>query len=192
MPTLITKVVFLAALMLTHGQVVASDDEGIQFEICYDFGCRSQSQIVLSGEEWRSVTGILNASSAAQERKRMKEAIARMEVLAGHYSPIHQDLAMNLPIHDVAKDARQYSGQLDCIDESINTTRFLNLFSQQGLLRFHDVLDRAYRRSFIRQHWAAQIEDRQTGKRYVIDSWFENNGEPPVLVSSERWHDLSL
>ncbi len=192
MPTLLRHVLSIAVMMLTLGQIYASDDEGIEFEVCHDFGCRAQSQIMLSGEEWRSVTGILNASSASQERNRIKEAIARMEVLAGNYSPIHQDLAMNLPVHDVAKDAGQYSGQLDCIDESINTTRFLTLFSKQGLLRFHEVLDRAYRRSFIRQHWAAQVEDRESGKRYVIDSWFEDNGEPPVLVSSERWHDLSL
>ena len=109
---------------------------------------------------------------------------------------------MNLPVvveHETGKKERTptasaslFPGQLDCIDESLNTTRYLVLFEQAGPAQVHQVGKRVYRRSILNQHWAAQVIDTTTSKRYVIDSWFEDNGEQPVLVSSERWHDLSL
>jgi len=187
-----TRHIIITALTLLVWFQPAAAEKGIEFEVCYDFGCRTQATINLSDEEWQSVKAIFNAENPIDERKQMKQAVATMEVLAGKYSPIHQDLAMNMPVLQSAADALNYSGQLDCIDESINTTLFLQMFSDHGWLKFHAVLDRAYRRSFITQHWAAQVEDRLSGERYVIDSWFDENGALPVLVTSERWHDLSL
>ena len=178
-------------LLLSVLPVSASSlDRNVSLDICYDFGCRSTSRITLSETEWRSVYSLFSAEDAVSERKKMKLAIAQMETLVGRHSPVHRDLAMNLPVDRAA--SQLFPGQLDCIDESINTTRFLTLFADQGLIRFHRVLDRAYRRSFLTQHWAAQIEELESGRRFVIDSWFEGNGQPPILVSSERWHDLSL
>ena len=164
----------------------------VTLEVCYDFGCKNRSMVTLDRSEWDSVEKLLDAQNPRDERKQIKHAIARMETLIGQYTPLHKDLGMNLPITDAAESSDLFPGQLDCIDESINTTRYLQLMQQRGLLRFHSVLKRAYRRSFITQHWAAQIIDHQSGQKFVIDSWFEKNGEPPVLVSSERWHDLSL
>jgi len=187
-----TRYAVIVVLTLIVWLQPAVAEEGVQFEVCYDFGCRTKAEINLSNEEWQSVQEIFTADNPIDERKQMKLAVARMEVLAGQYSPIHQDLAMNMPVLQSAADALNYSGQLDCIDESINTTLFLQMFSDHGWLQFHSVLDRAYRRSFITQHWAAQVEDRLSGERYVIDSWFDENGALPVLVSSKRWHDLSL
>ena len=172
---------------------------GVSFTVCYDFGCRNSSEVSLRGDEWQSIVSLFDASDAIKERDLIKQAIAQMETLAGKYSPVHKDLGMNLPPvapageDDVpVRSSSLFPGQLDCIDESMNTTRYLTLFEQAGLLRFHRVGKRVYRRSFLYQHWAAQVEDISSGKRYVIDSWFEPNGEQPVLVSSERWHDLSL
>ena len=99
---------------------------------------------------------------------------------------------MNLPVTDGTHQTSLFPGQLDCIDESINTTRYLELFEQAGLLKFHRVTERAYRRSLFDQHWAAQLQDLKSSRRYVIDSWYGDNGEPPLMVSSERWMDLSL
>jgi hypothetical protein len=163
----------------------------VSYEICYDFGCRHQAEIVLSDEEWSSIEALLKADKAADERQQLKLAVARMEYLTGLYSPTHRDVGMNLPVIADGTKSDLFPGQLDCIDESINTTRYLKLFEQAGLLRFHRVEKRAYRRSFFDQHWAAQLQDLATKRRYVIDSWFDDNGELPVLVSSERWLDLS-
>ena len=42
----------------------------------------------------------------------------------------------------------------------------------------------------VTQHWAAQIEEVATGRRFVYDTGFKDNGRPPIMVSSERWHNL--
>ena len=163
----------------------------VSYQICYDFGCKHQAEIVLSDQEWSSIEALLNADKAEDERQQLKLAVARMEYLSGLYSPTYRDVGMNLPVTADNTKSDLFPGQLDCIDESINTTRYLELFEQAGLLKFHRVAERAYRRSFFDQHWAAQLQDLTTSRRYVIDSWFEDNGELPVLVSSERWMDLS-
>ncbi|MGI9317791.1 MAG: hypothetical protein ACR2QW_10690 [bacterium] len=171
---------------------VCSSHANVTFEVCFDFGCKSRGQVSLSAGEWSSVSTILNAATAVGERKRIKRAIAWMEILAGQYTPTHRDLGGNLLSLNSDVQVGKLSGQLDCIDESINTKRYLDLFVQAGLLKFHAVTGRVYRRSFLTQHWAVQIEEVRTGRRFVVDSWFEDNGKLPVLVSSETWHDLSL
>ena len=161
------------------------------FEVCYNFSCRTTSQVTLSAEEWQSAADLFQAQSADDEREQIKLAIARMEQLAGNYLPTHRDIAFNLPKTDDHDHDELFPGQQDCIDESINTMAYLRLFEKTGLLRFHRSLDRAYRRTIWDQHWAAKIEEIESGQRFVIDSWFRDNGEPPYLVTSEQWHDLS-
>lgn len=150
--------------------------------LCHGFGCRLESNVTFSRAEWETVALVLQADDAVEERRQLKFALGYLEYLSGRRSPIGGDLGGN-----AGSGAR---GQLDCIDESINATRFLGLLTQGGLLRFHRVVSRAYRRSLVTQHWAAQVEDVASGRRFVYDTWFDDNGRPPVMVSSERWHDL--
>jgi hypothetical protein len=78
---------------------------------------------------------------------------------------------------------------MDCIDESINTTTYLRMLEREQLLRWHTVEDRATRGWFIRgwPHTTAVIRDRKTGELYAVDSWFEDNGEPPHIVPLDKW-----
>ena len=159
------------------------------FHVCHDFGCRNETRVELDSHEWNSVRALFGASSAEEERQQIRYALGYMEYLAGRHSPLHRDVAGNLP-PGVESLAGQPMGQLDCIDESINAHRFLMLFEKDGLLRYHRVLGRAYRRSLITQHWAAEVEDVATGRRFVYDTWFEDNGEPSLMVASSRWYNL--
>ena len=178
---------FFSGLVLFH-----SAYPDITVEVCYDFGCKSQREVSLGSGEWASVRAIFNADSAETERQHIKRAVARMETLVGRYTPTYLDIGGNLSYPKGDKQYVRPPGQLDCIDESINTKRYLELFEREGLMKFHTVTERVYRRSFLTQHWAVQMEEIHTERRFVVDSWFENNGEPPVVVSSETWHDLSL
>ncbi len=159
--------------------------------VCFDFACKSQNEVTLSLADWRRVSNLfLLSGNAKEERARIKDAIALMESLVGQYAPTHRDVGMNWAHEDESLNA--ISGQMDCIDESINTTTYLREIEKAGFLEYHRVLDRVYRKSLLYQHWAAQVEDIASGQKYVIDSWFKDNGEHPVLVKSERWHDLTL
>jgi hypothetical protein len=169
---------------------VSADVPG-EFRVCYDFACKSSAMVQFSVKDWDKVVGLfyLNAD-ASEERQRMREAVATMESLVGKYTPTHRDVGRNWPADHESTSLP--SGQMDCIDESINTSTYLKLLEKEGLLKFHLVRERAYRRSLLTQHWAAQVVETENGQHYIIDSWFDDNGELPILVSGKVWHDLGL
>ena len=160
--------------------------------VCYDFGCKTLTTVGLPLTEWETVTGwfVPVAQTPAQEREQIKNAVGWMEVLIGRHTPTYRDIAFDLPAD--GDETGMFPGQLDCIDEAVNTTSYLKLFEKSGLLKHHIVIEEAYRRSLLDQHWAGQVREKQTGKRFVVDSWFQPNGYLPVIQDSEQWEDISL
>ena len=158
-----------------------------KIEICYDFSCKTRQQVELSTEEWRSVIGWFYpaATTAAEEREQLRQAVGWMEVIVGRHTPTYRDKGLNLEKNP------EFPGQLDCIDESLNITTYMGLFHEQGHLRRHQVVDRAYRTVGFDAHWAGQIEEIETGERFVIDSWFQDNGMLPYISPSTDWLDVT-
>lgn len=152
--------------------------------LCYGYGCKQSAPVTLSRADLAQLRALFPASrTAAQEREAIAQSIALFERIAGQVSPIHRDLAGN------PQAVARQPGQLDCIAESINTTALLILLDQQGLLRWHRVLGRAYRAPWLLdQHWSAQIEEIDSGQRYAVDSWPQDNGEPALIQVLEDWH----
>lgn len=154
--------------------------------VCYNFGCKVRDIVAITPTEWAEVSGWFNppAATAEEERQQIKQAIGWMEVVIGKHTPTYRDTGLDLDYHG------EFPGQLDCIDESLNTTTYLRLFESYGLLTHHRVLDRAYRRAIFDQHWAGQVEELATGRRYVVDSWFQDNGILPYVQKLEEWEDI--
>ena len=166
---------------------VPSHAKELTLPVCYGFSCKIRQIVSITPAEWRSVVNWFDgtATTPEDERQQMRQAIGWMEVVVGRYTPTHLDIGMNLEKHPV-----NMTGQMDCIDESINTTTYLTLFEQQGYLRWHRVTDRAYRGSLLDAHWAAQVEQVDNAVKYVIDSWFQDNGMLPYIAKSTEWLDL--
>ena len=160
--------------------------------VCYDFGCKNRATISLPLDEWKTVADWFAPAvlTPAEERVRIQKAIGWMEVVVGRHTPTHKDLALDLPANN--DDIGIFPGQLDCIDEAVNTTSYLKLFEIYGLLKYHVVIEAAYRRALFDQHWAGQIREKHTGRRFVIDSWFQPNGYLPVVQDRKHWQDISL
>jgi len=158
--------------------------------VCYDFGCKNRSTGNLPEHEWLEVAHWFHppAKTPEEELRQIKHAIGWMEVLIGRHTPTHRDVAFSLPRTDNYRDL--FPGQQDCIDESTNTTTYLRLFEQQGLLQHFEVIERAYRQAIFDQHWAAQVREKSTGTRFVVDSWFQPNGYLPIIQASEEWEDI--
>ena len=156
-------------------------------QVCYDFSCKTQQEVELSAEEWRSVTGWFSPAplNAEQEREKHRQAIGWLEVVIGRHTPTHNDKGLNLEKNPTGP------GQLDCIDESLNITTYMGLLKSQGYLRYHRVLERTYRRFGFYGHWAGHIEEIESGRKYVIDSWFQDNGMLPYIADSIDWHDMT-
>ena len=67
----------------------------------------------------------------------------------------------------------------------------MDLFYKQGHMRFHRPVERAYRRGGFDQHWAGQLEEITTGTRFVIDSWFQDNGMLPHVTHNSQYQNAS-
>ena len=193
------RTLLLSCSLLTLGSVAHGQDHGVPIPgnisfsaipVCFDFGCASKAVVNLPVEEWQSVAGWFDppADTPEQERDQIRRAVGWMEVLVGRHTPTHLDLEFD-KVHNI--DNRE-TGQMDCIDESVNTTIYMKLFEANGFFRHHVVIEQAYRRSMFDQHWAGQIKEIETGDRYVVDSWFQPNGYLPVVQDSPSWEDITI
>ena len=161
--------------------------------VCYDFGCKNGSTVNLPLNQWSEVVGWFHpvAKTPDEEREQIKQAIGWMEVLIGRHTPTHKDLAFDLPA-TLDDPSHLFPGQQDCVDEAFNTSTYLRLFELNGFLKHHIVIEQAYRKALFDQHWAGQIQEKLSGDRYVVDSWFQPNGYVPVIQASSDWEDINL
>ena len=173
-----------SAFLYSHGQNWNPRPEA--FLHCYDFSCRttvrtSVTTIELARIEEQFAGG---AHDAADERMRIARAIAQWERIVGARTGTAADIG------SIRGDNWARPFQHDCIDESFNTTSYLMMMADRGWLRFHRVVYPSSRGFFSAQglpHHAATIEQNGTGRRFVVDTWFFDNGELPVVMPVEIW-----
>jgi hypothetical protein len=156
--------------------------------VCFHHGCESVKRVSLSNDHWSRLVRHFNpvAQSAADEREQIRQAVAEMEQITGELAGTSGDIAGDLASFGTLEP------QMDCIDESSNTTTYLTLFEQAELLRWHTVEPRATRGYLFFggwPHYTALVRDKRTGEQWVIDSWFRDNGELPDVVSLDIWKD---
>lgn len=151
--------------------------------VCHGTGCAERSQVRLDENDWSKVDAVFHspATSAADERARIAIAIGIMEVLVGPQSGTRADTGRN-------QHSGNRVGQLDCVDEAVNSTTYLRLIEGRGLLRYHDVGMPANRIiDLVDAHNTAVVVDRATGISYAVDSWFFDNGTPAVVLPLVVW-----
>lgn len=153
------------------------------FKICSDYECSRQHTASLDDAHWARVVALFSppAASPALERAQIRRAVALLERLVGPLAGTAGDLGGN-------EDGAGSPGQMDCIDESRNTTTYLKLLAAAGLLHWHTVEPRVRRAPWIFDvHWTAVIRERDDGRRFAVDSWFFDNGQPPVVQPLDAW-----
>jgi hypothetical protein len=151
--------------------------------ICHGYGCHRQDTVDLR-LAWPRLTAAMAepAPDAAAERANIALTIAAFEAevgarigTAGDVGGTFQGFAM--------------PGQLDCIDETSNTTTVLELLDNAGLLVWHEVRG-PMSRFFVYDGWphtSAVIVETANGQAYAVDSWFHDNGQPAEVVPLEQW-----
>lgn len=154
--------------------------------VCHGYDCTFRTAVAFSAEEWRRVRRSFEppAPDPASERADIARAIATIEQIVGKRIGTASDRGGIQFI--AAGDATQQ----DCIDESTNTTSYLLLMQQDGLLRWHRVAKPASRGVFLDLRWyhqSAVIAERAGGREYVVDSWYGDNGEAPLVTTLTRW-----
>jgi hypothetical protein len=155
-----------------------------RFEFCQGGGCAEVDSVGVLEDEWKRVREVLTpaAASAEGEREKIKQAIGLMERIIGPKTGTDSDRGGTF-------GNAHYPGQLDCNDEATNTTTYLKLMLKDGLLHFHHPVDTKTRGFFLNgwPHTTAVIQENEGDKKFAVDSWFYDNGVPPVIIPLEQW-----
>lgn len=194
MPALPRVVVLFLAALLCACTVSGNQDRFLEkfadpepklsaVVICHSYGCSRSDTLNLS-RDWASLTEPLRmpALTPQEERERLSIFIASVEVVVGERLGTSGDIGGTFT-------GFAQEGQLDCIDEAANTTTFLTLLKDEGLLYWHDVRAPMSRGFFVNgwPHTSAVIADLESGENYVVDSWFHANGHPAEVVELTTW-----
>lgn len=157
------------------------------FRHCHGYGCKTIVDVSLTKDQWKPIEKIFRPTpkTPEAERERLQKAIGKLEQIVGKITNTEGDIAGTF---------RQLGDQqLDCVDESSNTTIYLTVMQEKGLIKFHDVLSPTVRLPFVNAgHWPHQtavIKDRQSGVSYAVDSWFFNNGHDADIIELKQWMD---
>ena len=156
-----------------------------QFSVCFNHSCKETANIGISPADWQRVHALFKQlpKSPKEERKRIGDAVALMEQVVGPITNTSNDKAYNF------RGMMAGGNQQDCIDESTNSTTYLTMMEQDGLLRFHKVKSTSTRGWFImgHPHTTAVIRDNKSGIDYAVDSWFHDNGVKPEIIPLKLW-----
>lgn len=156
------------------------------FEICQGGGCVQSDILQLTEAEWDNVVQIFSPlpANAEAEREAISKAIGALEDMVGTKIGTTADRAGTFNNSD-------YLHQQDCNDEAINSTTYMRLMQQAGLIRFHEILDTRTRKFFFTgwPHSTAAIREQATKAEYAVDSWFYDNGFPATVLPMATWKD---
>ena len=152
--------------------------------LCHGYGCRLKSYTSLTKAEWKQIGKYFKTGrTPEQERAALAKATGKFEQIVGKKIGTSTDKAGTYE--------KLGDDQLDCVDESVNTTILLDLLDQKKLLKHHDISNIAARIPVLGGgglfHQTAVIVERETGKRFAIDSWFHDNGHDADIVPLDDW-----
>ncbi len=152
------------------------------YSICHGHTCNQFSFISLTDTQWKTIEALFipSAIEPKQEREQIKLAIALLEKLTGEQAGTYRDRAQNFTDQGL-------NGQLDCIDEATNSTVYLRMLFDAGLLQFHRQASRTSRGGLIAPHNTATIIENSSNIRYAVDSWFADNGQAPAIIPLSLW-----
>lgn len=167
-------------------RVLHQDPTLEHLDFCNGGGCAEVQAVSLTEEEWAQVQDAFEpaAETAEDERKSIGHAIALLEQVVGPKTGTDTDRGGTF-------GNSGYPGQLDCNDEATNTTTYLKLMLKDNLLHFHHPIDTKTRAFFFNgwPHTTAVIQENIGGKKFAVDSWFFDNGKPPVIIPLEQWRN---
>jgi hypothetical protein len=158
--------------------------------ICHGYGCRLRTLVRIEPQMQAELARLYDPApkTAAAERARLARAIALFEIRIGEAVGTGRDRYAATTFNK-----NNDPGQLDCIDETVNTTSYMRLLTNLGLMRFHVIGTAAQRGSvsgfafndFVTN--TAVIVEENSGEAYAVDSYFFGNGRQPKIMPLADW-----
>lgn len=160
------------------------DPTPASFKICYSHDCQDLAEVQLSPDQWERVRAVFSTkpADAATEREYISRAIGVLETMVGPLTGTDKDIGGSFP-------GMLLENQMDCIDEAVNTLTYLAIMKQDQLISYHDINLPASRGFFLNgwPHIAAVLVDKHTKEKFVVDSWFLDNGQQAFVLSYKKW-----
>lgn len=157
------------------------------FDHCRAYGCQARDRVSLNKTEWAKVRQCFrNVRTAAGERAAISRAVGLLERQVGAKTGTSGDLGGTF------RETGAY--QLDCVDESTNTTSYLAMMQNDRLLKFHTLQSPTYRTPMTTMgngkywpHFTAVLTENKTRTAWAVDSWARDNGYRADIMKLEQW-----
>jgi hypothetical protein len=157
------------------------------FPHCEGYGCPTYKNVILNKYDWKKIEKAYGkpAKTPEEERQKIAKTVGMFEQIVGKLTKTDGDKRGTF--------IKMGQGQLDCVDESTNTTIYMMLLRDKGLMKFHEIEQPQVRWPIISgrgwMHQTAVVTEKKGRAQYAIDSWFEDNGAPAWVVPLEDWRN---
>ena len=165
-------------------------DGSVTLRICFNWSCASRQHLAFTTADMREVAqqmALCPSNGLRHRLQRLRIGIWQMEALAQKYQPLlGNDEAINT--RDQDRD-----GRMDCIDNASNTTTYLHVLRELGLLPGWSVASPQVRDPLsMTVHWTAVAVDRERNGPWAVDAWFRPNGHLPFVLPLPDWKDSAV
>ncbi len=157
---------------------------------CHGYDCARRLAISVDGA-WLSRAG---ATMRAAKGSPDAERRALAEVVRSYTAYLAASLGGKPDVPGSPAQMSGVHGQMDCLDETANTTSLLLVLQERGLLTHHAVEHPESRGFFLDgryPHFTAVIAEKRTGAEWAVDPWKKAPGQKPDILPLDRWRQDS-
>jgi hypothetical protein len=156
-----------------------------EFKLCHGFSCSNKSLVTLDEKQWKKVAAVFKkpAKTPEKEREQIGKAVAILETESTKDAKLNPDFGE-------ASTFEKDQSQMDCIDEAINTTHYIEFLDEAGLLKHHEPAPPLHRGFFVDGQWphnSGAVKEKDSGDIYAIDSYYFDSGKPAAAVHIDTW-----
>ena len=163
---------------------------GTRIVACHGYGCVHRTAVTVDGAVIGQAGSLLRTgrSSPEAERRAVREIVRIYNIYLARQIGGEPDVPGSPP------QMSRMLGQMDCVDETANTTSLLIVLEDRGLLLHHKVMRPRSRGLFIDgryPHTTAVIAERRSGREWAVDPWKKALGQRPDILPLELWQQAS-
>jgi hypothetical protein len=166
------------------------EPSGNRIIACHSYGCSRRMAVSVDGAWLGRANAALKAGrgSPAAERQALKA------VIKAYTAYLSASLGGTPDVPGSPPRMSGVYGQMDCLDETANTTSLLLVLQDRGLLTYH-VVEHPESRGFFLDgrypHFTAVIKEKASGLAWAVDPWRKAPGQSPDILPLNRWRQDS-
>ncbi|KFG67473.1 hypothetical protein JH26_22835 [Microvirga sp. BSC39] len=163
---------------------------GSRIIACHGYGCTRRLALSVDGGLLSRASGMLRSAQGSPTAER--QALA--EVIRSYTAYLAASLGGKPDVPGSPAQMSGVHGQMDCLDETANTTSLLLVLQEHGLLAHH-VVEHPESRGFFLDgrypHFTAVITEKRSGAGWAVDPWKKAPGQRPEILPLDQWRQDS-